>query len=78
MERWQLASKSAQSKIVVHCLDGAAHSALYVAACTVCERMACEDSVNIFLSVKEIKHRRNEALTNVVRPAVQQLGPVYI
>lgn len=51
---------------MVHCLDGATHSALYVAAVTVCERMAYDGQVNVFLTVKEIKHRRKAALKDVV------------
>ena len=54
------------SPVLVHCLDGATHSGLYPAASLICEKMSAENHVNIFLTVKEVKHRRKDAVKSKV------------
>ncbi|XP_067943347.1 receptor-type tyrosine-protein phosphatase mu-like [Watersipora subatra] len=57
-------NQSCSSPVVVHCLNGATHSAVFPAVSFICEKMDAEGHVNIFLTVKEIKHRKKDALVS--------------
>ena len=59
-------NQTVASPIVIHCLDGAVHSGVYVASAIVCEKMLYENQVNVFLTVKEIKHKRKDAIATLV------------
>ena len=63
-----LYNQAGSTPVLVHCLDGAGHCAVYAAASIICEKMGCEDQVNVFLTVKELKHRRDKAINTLVCP----------
>ena len=52
--------------ILVHCMDGASQSGLFVAVYTVCEKMKLEQEVDVFHTVKHLKTRRKHCVNSLV------------
>ena len=58
--------------VVVHCVDGASQSGLFVACCIVCEKLSRDGHVDIFHTVKALKLKRFHFVNTLVK-----LGLVY-
>ena len=52
--------------ILVHCMDGASQSGLFVTVYTVCEKMKLEQEVDVFHTVKHLKTRRKHCVNSLV------------
>ena len=59
-------SKSGGGPILVHCMDGASQSGLFVAAHIICEQMETERQVDVFHTVKHLKSRRKHCINSLV------------
>lgn len=68
MEEWQDDVDEEEDRpVLVHCMDGAGQSGLFVAAAVLCEKVREEESVDIFHTIKHIKRRRRQFVDSLVR-----------
>ena len=66
VETWREESQSQASPVVVHCMDGANHSGLYIACHVLCEKLRIRSYVDVFHTVKQIKKRRQHVVRTLV------------
>ena len=53
--------------VLVHCMDGASQSGLFLAAYVICEKVRWEGEVDVFHTIKHKKMRRKHFVNSLVR-----------
>lgn len=66
VEMWREDGDSFGSPSLVHCMDGASQSGLYCACVTLCEKMAIEEEVDVFHTIKHMKRFRPHFINSLV------------
>ncbi|XP_013414194.1 receptor-type tyrosine-protein phosphatase delta-like [Lingula anatina] len=65
-EEW-LKEADDPKRVLIHCIDGASHSGLFVSVMCLCEKMRIDGEVDVFHTVKHIKRRRSQVVGNLTQ-----------